>query len=112
MPKMATRAHMPASKTLPLTAVCTLALLTVRMSAAVDIITISMVSGMVTRCSSPSIMNAGRMVGMLPKSTTSATPVRNASTAYLALGSGFFIISSIRRMSCSGRISPWRTRSQ
>ena len=44
----ATKAFMPAANTLPFTASCTLALLTSRMRADVDIIIISIISGMLT----------------------------------------------------------------
>ena len=84
IPKMLTMAFIPAPKMLPFTASPTLALPTMRMRAAIDIIRISMVCGMDRRCISPSTMYEGRKDGMLPKRTTRNTPSRNAHTARLA----------------------------
>ena len=109
--EIATMAFMPAPNTLPFTASCTLALPTTNISAATDIMIISIVSGIVTLCITPSTINDGRSEGTLPNTTTISTPNKNATTAYLARGFGFFIISSISLLSCSGSIMPFATRS-
>ena len=109
IPKMATMAFIPAPKTLPFTASCTFALLARSIRDAVAIMTISMVSGIDTRCISSPTMNEGRRDGKLPNTTTASTPSKKATTAYLERGLGFLIISSIRRLSSSGLMIPSRT---
>ena len=103
-------AFIPALNILPLTACFTLALPTSRITAAIDIISISMVSGIDSWVTTPSTSNDGRSEGALPNTITSITPNRNASTLHLARGLGLCSICAIAMASASGSISPSRTR--
>ena len=110
IPKMLTIAFMPAANTLPCTAFLTSALPTSRMTAAIDIMIISMVSGMPIRTDSPSTMNEGRREGTEPNKTTRKTPRRKAMTEYLACLSGCCSICSMSRASSFGLMIPSFTR--
>ena len=106
IPNMLTMAFMPAANTLPCTAFFTSALLTMRMSAAVDIMMISMVSGMPMRVVVPSTVKEGRSEGTEPNKTTRNTPRRKAKTEYWARLSGCSSICWSSSASFSGLMNP------
>ena len=106
IPKMPTIAFMPAPKTLPFTASCTLALPTSRMTVDMAIMTTSMVSGIPMRTVSPSTIKDGRSEGTEPNITIMTTATRNAITEYFARGLGCSSICSMFLASCSGLMMP------